>query len=127
MRHNIPKSLFLTTGLAVALPFAAANAVGSGVAPGRLALDMRAPADTATGCLQKGDESGEYALTTKDGKKYGLRSSKVDLSKHVGHTVTVSGTAKHEQEEKGEKKEAGESEVADIQVSKLAMVSASCQ
>ena len=126
MRHSVPKSLVIAAGLAIATPYAAANALGSKVAPARLRLDMRARADTATGCLQKGDEAGEYALTTKDGKKYGLRSSSVDLSKHVGHTVTVSGTAKHEEEEKGEKKEAGE-EVADIQVTKLAMVSASCQ
>jgi len=118
--------MLIAAGFAVAVPCASANALGSRAGPARLPLGVRASADTATGCLQKGDESGEYALTTKDGKKYGLRSSSVDLSKHVGHTVTVTGTAKKEEEEKGEKKEAGE-EVADIRVTKLAMVSASCQ
>ena len=93
MRHSIPKSMLIAAGFAVAVPCASANALGSRAGPARLPLGVRASADTATGCLQKGDESGEYALTTKDGKKYGLRSSSVDLSKHVGHTVTVTGTA----------------------------------
>jgi hypothetical protein len=47
---------------------------------------------TVTGCLQKGDEAGEYSITSEDGKRYGLRSKSVDLSKHLGHQVTVTGT-----------------------------------
>jgi hypothetical protein len=26
---------------------------------------------TVTGCLQKGDEAGEYLITSEDGKRYG--------------------------------------------------------
>lgn len=84
-------------------------AIISSVAVGRTAqaADRRpaiAAADTVTGCLSKGDEKGEYTLTTKEGKKYGLRSTKVALSKHVGHTITVVGTEyKEEGKEKGEK------------------------
>ncbi len=45
---------------------------------------------TVTGWLQKGDEAGEYSVTGEDGKRYGLRASNnVDLSKHLGHKVTV--------------------------------------
>src|SRR6202047_974632 len=62
---------------------------------------------TVTGCLQKGDEAGEYAITGEDGKRYGLRSKSVDLSKHVGHQVTVTGTKMREENEEKEKKEAG--------------------
>lgn len=86
-----------------------------------------AAADTVTGCLSKGDEKGEYTITGKDGKKWGLRSTKVALSKHVGHTVTVVGTPYKEHEnEKSEKTEASE-ESADLRVTSLTMVSATCQ
>ena len=86
-----------------------------------------AAADTVTGCLSKGDEKGEYLLTTKDGKKYGLRGTKVALSKHVGHTVTVVGTAyKEDEDEKAEKTKDSE-EAADLRVTSLTMVSATCQ
>src|SRR5438552_3709702 len=40
---------------------------------------------TVTGCLQKGDEAGEYSVTGEDGKRYGLHGSNSgDLSKHLG-------------------------------------------
>src|SRR5467141_1424359 len=62
---------------------------------------------TVTGCLQKGEETGEYSITSEDGKRYGLRSKAVDLSKHLGHKVTVTGTKMREENEEKEKKEAG--------------------
>src|SRR5258706_4579368 len=55
---------------------------------------------TVTGCLQKGDEADEFSITGEDGKTYGLRSSAVDLSKHLGHKLTVTGTLKAESYEK---------------------------
>lgn len=85
---------------------------------------------TVTGCLQKGDEANEYSITD-NGKMYGLRSSKVDLSKHVGHQVSVTGTMRPEREEheaKGtEAKEAGNKEAGDIRVARLKMIKDSCQ
>ena len=86
---------------------------------------------TVTGCLQKGDEAGEYSITGQDGKTYGLRSKSVNLSKHLGHKVTVTGTLKPESEEheKGEAKENTQKEGAeagDIRVSSLKMVSETC-
>ena len=87
---------------------------------------------TVTGCLQKGDESGEYSITGEDGKTYGLRSKTVKLSQHLGHKVTVTGTLRAEsaEKEKGEaeeheKKEA--TEAGDIRVTDLKMVSDKCQ
>jgi hypothetical protein len=91
---------------------------------------------SVTGCLAKGDEPKEFSLTADDGKTYGLRSSAVKLSDHVGHKVTVSGTLKPERDEKGENeaKEANESkegkeskEAGDIRVTRLKMVSESCK
>ena len=82
---------------------------------------------TVTGCLQKGDEAGEYSITGEDGKKYGLRSKSVDLSKHLGHKVTVIGMKMHEASEGKEAKETGGAEEADLRVSSLKMVSEACQ
>jgi hypothetical protein len=58
---------------------------------------------TVTGCLQKGDEPGEYSITGEDGKTYGLRSKAVSLSEHLGHKVTVTGTLRPESAEKEER------------------------
>ncbi|HKR82672.1 MAG TPA: hypothetical protein VJS37_00785 [Terriglobales bacterium] len=87
---------------------------------------------TVTGCLQKGDEPGEYSITGNDGKTYGLRSKSVNLSKHLGHKVTITGTLRPESAEK-EKAEAQETksnemtEAGDIRVTALQMVSDKCQ
>ena len=90
---------------------------------------------SVTGCLQKGDEPDEFAITGKDGKTWGLRSSTVKLAEHVGHQVTVSGSAHRESEaeEKAEEKKegqmekaAGKEEYGDIKVTNLKMVSETC-
>jgi hypothetical protein len=82
---------------------------------------------TVTGCLQKGDEAGEYTIKGEDGKTYGLRASKsVDLSKHVGHKVTVTGTKMREGAMK-EKKEAGAEEAEHLRVTNLQHISEGCQ
>src|SRR6266576_3529266 len=87
---------------------------------------------TVTGCLQKGDEADEFSITGQDGKTYGLRSSAVDLSKHLCHKVTVSGTLKAEsyEKEKGEREENEKKEAVeagDIRVTNLKMVSDTCK
>ncbi len=51
-----------------------------------------------TGCLSKGDNSAssnEYLLTASDGSTWEVRSDSVDLAKHLGHTVTATGTVDH--------------------------------
>src|SRR5437870_4515485 len=65
------------------------------------------PKTTVTGCLQKSDERDEFSITGEDGKIYGLRSSTVDLSKHLGHKVTVTASLKAElyEREKGGREE----------------------
>ena len=90
------------------------------------------PKQTVMGCLQKGDEPDEFSITGEDGKTYGLRSSTVDLSKHLGHKVTVTGSLKAEsyEKEKGEREEHEKKEAAeagDIRVTNLKMVSDSCK
>jgi hypothetical protein len=107
-------------------------ALGLYVTPAGFAQTKAGGKTTVTGCLQKGDESDEFSITGEDGKTYGLRSSAVDLSKHLGHKVTVTGALKAEsaEKEKGdseehEKKEAAE--VGDIRVTNLKMVSDTCK
>ena len=82
---------------------------------------------TVTGCLQKGDEAGEYSITSEDGKRYGLHSKAVDLSKHLGHQVTVTGTKMRGQNEEKEKKEAGGGEYADLRVTNIQHISETCK
>jgi hypothetical protein len=107
--------------------------LGAYVAPGASAQEkMAGSKTTVTGCLQKGDEAGEYSITGEDGKTYGLRSTSVKLSQHLGHKVTITGTLRPESAEK-EKSEAEEhekkeaAEVGDIRVTALKMVSDKCQ
>jgi hypothetical protein len=94
--------------------------------------EKKGSSKTVTGCLQKGDEADEFSLTGDDGKLYDLRSSAVKLGDHVGHKVTVSGTfaaegSEKDEDEAKESKENGKKEAGDIQVTKLKMVSSSCQ
>ena len=84
---------------------------------------------TVTGCLQKGDEANEFAITGEDGKTYQLRNSAVDLSKHVGHKVTIMGTFKAQKRE-GQSAEYNQQEATEagtIQIATLKMVSDRCQ
>jgi hypothetical protein len=107
-------------------------ALGFYVTPAGFAQAKAGGKTTVTGCLQKGDEPDEFSITGEDGKTYGLRSSAVDLSKHLGHKVTVSGTLKAEsyEKEKGESEEHEKKEAAeagDIRVTNLKMVSDTCK
>src|SRR2546421_6598694 len=103
--------------------------LGMYVTPMGWAQETSASGKTSvTGCLQKGDEAGEYSLTGEDGKTYGLRSKAVKLSEHLGHKVTVTGSLRPESAEK-EKGEAAEHEkkempeAGDIRAMSLKMVS----
>jgi hypothetical protein len=69
-----------------------------------------APADTVTGCLSKGKDAGTYAIMS-GGKSWPVTSKSVKLDGHVGHTVTLTGTA---------------DKSGTFDASKLAMKSASC-
>jgi hypothetical protein len=82
---------------------------------------------TVTGCLQKGDEAGEYSIIGEDGKRYGLHSKSLDLSEHVGHKVTVTGTKMSERNEEKEKNKAGGHEYADLQVTDFKHISETCK
>ena len=42
-------------------------------------------------CLVKGDEPKEVWLAQKEGRIYGLESSKIELNAHLGHKVHCDG------------------------------------
>ena len=90
-----------------------------------------------TGCLAKGDSAKEFVLTGNDGSTWEVRSSKVALSEHVGHTVTATGVvsnaamhnmkedAKEAAKDSGMKKD--DSEHGHLKVTAVKMVSESCK
>jgi hypothetical protein len=90
-----------------------------------------------TGCLAKGDSANEFVLTGNDGSTWEVRSSKVALAEHVGHTVTatgvVSNAAMHNMKEdaKDAAKDSGmkkdNSEHGHLKVTEVKMVSESCK
>ncbi len=93
-----------------------------------------------TGCLQKGEDANEYMLTARDGSTWEVSAADgVALAPHVGHTVTITGTAStihakaHEAKEKA-KDEASEhgmtkesAEHGHLKVTNVTMVSDSCK
>jgi hypothetical protein len=88
-------------------------------------------ASSLTGCLVKGDEPKEVWLAQKDGRIYGLESSKIELNAHLGHKVIVTGHVLPEgKEEAGEEAQkenkAGKRETADFRVLTLKMISTTC-
>lgn len=136
MSHKIGRlSLWLVAILlAGLLPLSLSAQYGDTQAsPAKPAHTAAIAPQSATGCLQKGDEPGGFSLTGEDGKVWELSSAKVDLSPHVGHTVTVTGSVAHKTKaqevklEKHEKKEVGDKEYGDLKVASLKMVSETCK
>jgi hypothetical protein len=90
-----------------------------------------------TGCLSKGDSAHEFLLTGNDGSTWEVRSSKVALAEHVGHTVTatgvVSNAAMHNMKEdaKDAAKDSGMAKSAaehgHMKITDVKMVSESCK
>jgi hypothetical protein len=88
-------------------------------------------ASSVTGCLVRGDEPREVWLAQKDGRIYGLESSKIELNAHLGHKVIVTGYVLPEgKEEPGDEthkqNKASKREIADFRVLTLKMISTTC-
>src|SRR6202049_4866129 len=127
MSHKIAKLAFWLIPI-VCLSLCPVALIAQSAAPEKKAEKS---SHTVTGCLQKGDEAGEFSITGEDGKTWGLRSSTVKLDQHLGHKVTVTGSSSHESkaEEKKEgqvEKASSKEEYGDLDVSSLKMVSATC-
>jgi hypothetical protein len=90
-------------------------------------------AQTVTGCLQKGLESGGFYLTTSDNHHWELyQNGGISLFDHVGQMVTVTGivpnrsAAQEAVSQPYEKKEMETMKHGDFQVSNLKVVSETC-
>jgi len=88
MFRRIRIAFTVAATLLAAGALSASAAVRGTAAPDRA---VGAAADSATGCLQKGDKPNTFKLVSKDGKTWDVTSSKLSLAGHVGHTVTLSG------------------------------------
>lgn len=122
------RSAFVAVAILSMLTVAGARVSGS--KHGGQARHRHRNAITVTGCLQKGDEAGEFSITGEDGKTYGLRSRRVKLADHLGHKVKVTGVlTKEEENEKNEKNEnesQEKKEAGDLRVTNLQMISNTC-
>ena len=99
--------------------------------PLALAVSANAASVTATGCLEKGHEKGEFQLSHATGggaDKYELVPDKgVDLNAHLGHKVEVTGeTASEASEKSSAKKEEKEKPHQHLKVKSLRHIAASC-
>lgn len=100
-------------------------------APAQPAPTAAAQTMKVTGCLQKGTEPGEATITGADGKSYDLRSDSVKLDQHIGHQVTVTGTAspetKVEEKKEGQVENASSKEaIGNLNVTDVKMISETC-
>ena len=94
---------------------------------------------TVTGCLSKSGGGDEYLLTANDGSTWEIHSKKsgVNLSKHVGHTVSATGVVSNAKAHnlKEDAKDAASdtgmtrehAEHGHLKVTDVQMVSESCQ
>jgi hypothetical protein len=90
-----------------------------------------------TGCLAKGDSAKEFMLTGDDGSTWEVKSSKVALAEHVGHTVTATGVVSNatahnlKEDAKDAAKDSGmkksNTEHGHLKVTDVKMVSDSCK
>jgi hypothetical protein len=90
-----------------------------------------------TGCLSKGDSAKEFLLTGNDGSTWEVRSSRVALSKHVGHTVNATGVVSNakmhnlKEDTKEMAKDSGmkksDAEHGHMKITDVKMVSDSCK
>jgi hypothetical protein len=90
-----------------------------------------------TGCLSKGNSDNSFVLNGDDGSMWDVSSSRVNLAKHVGHTITVTGVVSHaklhnmKEDTKSMAKDTGaaksNNEHGRLKVTNAKMVSASCR
>lgn len=90
-----------------------------------------------TGCLSRGNSANAFVLNGDDGSMWDVKSSRVNLGKHVGHTVTLMGVVSHammhnlKEDTKDAAKDTGatksSTEHGHLKVTNVKMVSASCR
>jgi len=97
-----------------------------------LAADSKKDVRDVTGCLSQGDSAKEFVLKGSDGSTWDVKSDKVTLAEHVGHTVkatgVVSNAAMHNlKEETKDAVSKDSTEHGSLTVTAVKMVSESCK
>ena len=119
----IALALFFTAGMSLAQDTTSS---------GKSKSDVR----TITGCLSQGSSANSFVLNGNDGSTWDVKSDKVALADHVGHTITAHGTVSNvtmhnmKEEAKDAAASAGmkksNDEHGDLDVASVKMVSKSC-
>jgi hypothetical protein len=119
----------ISTAVAAAGVIGLVAAYSAHAAPAGVPAVRGVAADSVTGCLKKGDKKDVYSVTDASGKKHWVTSSTIPLSGHVGHTVTVSGTAAMDNKMGSDTsmKASGDMNMGPMNVTSMTMVSASCK
>jgi hypothetical protein len=141
MRWSSVGRLAFAAAIAMALatiPLAAGAQGSEGTAQKKTATGGQKKAGggshSMTGCLQKGSEANTYELTNVEGSgpktvEIVGTSKSVDLAPHVGHKVTITGTAvsaKSAAKKEGTKDTKEEKGEHHMRISAVKMVSATC-
>jgi lipid-binding SYLF domain-containing protein len=86
---------------------------------------------SVTGCLQAGDQPGQFSLTGADGRAWMLQSKVVKLDAHVGHEVTATGyvraTKSTDNKDAPVEQAASREHYGDLRVASVKMVSDTCK
>jgi hypothetical protein len=132
MKTSVVRFSFLAAlGLALAtVPLAAGAQAKKGMAEKK----GGGGSHSMTGCLQKGDEANTWQLTDVEGSgpktvEIVGTSKGVDLAPHVGHKVTITGTAvssKSAAKKEGTKDTKEEQGEHHMRISAVKMVSSTC-
>jgi hypothetical protein len=119
----------ISTAVAAAGIIGLVAAYSAHAAPAGVPAVRGVAADSVTGCLGKGNKKDVYSVTDASGKKHWVTSSTVQLSGHVGHTVTVSGTPPMDNKMGNDTsmKMSGDMNMGPMNVTSMTMVSASCK
>jgi hypothetical protein len=118
---EINMKIKFTKGLLI-LAFALGSTALAATAASHQAKERSSATVTVAGCLQNGATTDVFLLTAKDGKGWNVSSKTVDIAKHVGHTVSLTGTPVTTESPDG----SAASATTRLDVSDLKMVSESC-
>jgi len=123
-------ALWLSLFLALSTSAALAQDTGSTPKP-------TAHVRTITGCLSKGDSADEFLLAGSSGSTWEVRSDKVTLADHVGHTIAATGVVSNaklhnlKEDAKDAAKDSGvkksDTEHGHLTITSMKMVSESCK
>ncbi|MEP6643289.1 MAG: hypothetical protein ABJA69_02240 [Acidobacteriaceae bacterium] len=99
--------------------------------------DSKSDIRTVTGCVSKGDSADEFMIAGNDGSTWEVRSSRVALADHVGHTVAATGVVSNakmhnmKEDAKDAAKDSGmknsNNEHGHLKITEVQMVSETCQ